>query len=112
MRNTRPKDSITKLFDKLERVVAAERATPDKEEKRWTGLIDKGLEISRQIARARALSADEMLLKIRSAMWFATSTEPVLEGGCNRNPEDPEDESFVVLASLRNDIKRLYKKAA
>jgi hypothetical protein len=112
MRNIRPKDSITKLFDKLERVAAADKLIPDEEEKRWNANIEKGLKIGRQIVQTRALSAAEMLLKIRAVMWYAVSTEHVLKHGFDRNPEDPKDESFVALASLRDDIKRLYKKAA
>jgi hypothetical protein len=112
MKNARPKDSITQLFGKLERVAAADKLIPDKEEKRWQINIEKGLKMVRQIVQARARSTDEMLLKIRAVMWYAVSTEHVLKHGFDRNPEDPEDESFVVLASLRDDIKRLYKKAA
>jgi hypothetical protein len=85
MRNARPKVSITQLFGELERVAAADKLIPDKEEKRWMANIEKGLEMARQIVQARALSADEMLLKIRAAMWFATSTEPVLEGSSSRH---------------------------
>ena len=114
-RRARQARSISDLYKDLERAVTTTLAIPsDREyEPMNNRAVRKCCLIAKKLARTRAASIDEMLLKIKVAGWSAGAKFNLED--CDRwTPREigVEGDEFDVLVSLREDLRRLKQRAA
>lgn len=104
-------ESIVALYSRFEKADATMRATPEDDEKAFEPAVEQTCALGNRIAMSRAASIEEMLLKIRVAIWAAGFVQyGRLEELDQWEPDEDCDDGYRVLVSLRRDLQALASK--
>jgi hypothetical protein len=105
-------ESITALFSRFEKAETTMRAISEDDEKAFERAVEQTCALGNRIVTSRATSIEEMLFKIRVAIWAGGFVQyGRLEEVDHWEPDEDCDDGYRVLASLRRDLQALASKA-
>jgi hypothetical protein len=105
-------ESITALYSRFEKADSTMRAISEDDEETFEPAVEQTCALGNRIAVSRAASIEEMLLKIRVAIWAAGFVRyGRLEELDQWEPDEDCDDGYRVLVSLRRDLQALASKA-
>ena len=104
--------SITALYSRFEKAYTTMRAISEDDEKAFEPAVEQTCALGNRIAISRAASIEEMLLKIRVAIWASGFVKyGRLDELDHWKPDEDCDDGYRVLVSLRQDLRTLASKA-
>lgn len=105
-------ESITALYLRFEKADTTMRASSEDDEKAFELAVEQTCAVANRIVMSRATSIEEMLLKIRIAIWAGGFVQyGRLEEVDHWEPDEDCDDGYRVLVSLRRDLQALTSKS-